>query len=254
MKRWIAMSLVLCGVLCACAAPDAPTAPVTSAPTTTAGGSENTDPPVTTLPVETTLPQETGLSTETTQSPAFASYTTKIDDPETLIYTEPGFRYPCTASVGEAGVYTIVAEATDLDGNLWGKLKSGLGWVCLTDPAMMPIFADYAPDHFVASESWHCGETEYVTHIAILPNEHITDITVSLLGIDPAYCVEEVLYTLDSLDADEPLKLSVVFWGDLTTYGISFTDAEGNERYYAMMISGKDGSLWCSEYIPPEVK
>ncbi len=33
--------------------------------------------------------------------------------------------------MGETGIYTIVAEEYDAAGNLWGKLKSGVGWVLL---------------------------------------------------------------------------------------------------------------------------
>ena len=44
--------------------------------------------------------------------------------------------------------------------------------------------------------------------------------------------------------------LSLDFPGDMTTYGISFTDADGAARHYAVSISGKDGSLVCAEYLP----
>ena len=30
------------------------------------------------------------------------------------------------------GVYTIVEESWDMGNNLWGKLESGMGWVCLS--------------------------------------------------------------------------------------------------------------------------
>ena len=32
-----------------------------------------------------------------------------------------------------SGTYTIVEEATDEAGKLWGKLKSGVGWICVSD-------------------------------------------------------------------------------------------------------------------------
>ena len=30
----------------------------------------------------------------------------------------------------------------------------------------------------------------------------------------------------------------------------SFTDADGNARHYAVSISGRDGSVVCTEYVP----
>ena len=41
----------------------------------------------------------------------------------------------------------------------------------------------------------------------------------------------------------------VVFYGDMTTYGISFVDEEGNERYYAVSLSGMNGALVLNEYV-----
>ena len=35
--------------------------------------------------------------------------------------------------VGEAGIYTILSEVWDADGNLWGEMKSGIGWVLLIE-------------------------------------------------------------------------------------------------------------------------
>ena len=36
----------------------------------------------------------------------------------------------------------------------------------------------------------------------------------------------------------------------MTTYGIRFTDAEGEEHSYYVYISGMDGSLIFEEYTP----
>lgn len=238
MKHLIPLLTVLCLVLSGCA-----------------GTPTGTTAPETTLPPQTTVPESSSVPTEPTVPPTTApvadhSYTVSIQDPEKQIHAEPDFRSSVTAIFGEAGVYTIVEEEYDRDGNLWGKLKSGLGWVCLTDPAIVPIFADYAPEHFVSDYNWHCGETDYVTDIGILANEHITNVTFCLLDALENYRVVETLYTVDEMNADTAMKLSVVFWGDFTTYGVSFIDANGNQRAYALMVSGKDGSLICTEYTP----
>ena len=237
MKRLICILLALCMVLCAC----------TGAPAGTTAPDETTVP---TLPAETTAPTETAPP-ETT-APAFREYTHRIEDPETMIYAGPAFLSGAVALVAEAGVYTIVEEALDADGNTWGRLKSGAGWICLTEPALAPIYADYAQESFNAYHAYWCDETDYITSIGFTPTETLTDVRFGLLDWfeTESWQMVEVLYTMDELDPDRAFLAQVVFWGDMTTYGISFTDADGAERHYAVSISGKDGSLVCTEYLP----
>ena len=237
MKRLICILLALCMVLCAC----------TGAPAGTTAPNETTEP---TLPAETTAPTET-VPPETT-APAFREYTHRIEDPETMIYAGPAFLSGAVALVEEAGVYTIVEEALDADGNTWGRLKSGAGWICLTEPALAPIYADYAQESFNAYHAYWSDETDYITSIGFTPAEKLTDVRFGLLDWfeTESWQMAEVLYTMDELDPDRAFLAQVVFWGDMTTYGISFTDADGAERHYAVSISGKDGSLVCTEYLP----
>ena len=234
MKRLICILLAL--VLCGCAA----------------------GPAETTAPAETTLPPETASTSassvpETTVPPMTTgplTHTVRIDDPDTCIYAGPAFTAEVTALVDEAGVYTIVEEATDADGNIWGRLKSGIGWVCLTEPALAPIYADYAPESFNAYHAYWSDETDYITSIGFPPAEKLTNVRFGLLDWfeTESWQMSEELYTIDEIDPDRPFLAQVVFWGDMTTYGISFTDADGAERHFALSISGKDGSLVCQEY------
>lgn len=236
MKRLICILLALCMVLCAC----------TGAPAGTTAPDETTVP---TLPAETTAPTETAPP-ETT-APAFREYTHRIEDPETMIYAGPAFLSGAVALVEEAGVYTIVEEALDADGNTWGRLKSGAGWICLTEPVLAPIYADYAQESFNAYHAYWSDETDYITAIGFTPGEKLTDVKFGLLDWfeTESWQMSEVLYTMDELDPDRAFLAQVVFWGDMTTYGISFTDADGAVRHFAVSISGKDGSLICQEYV-----
>lgn len=231
MKHLICLALVMSMMLCACAA----------APAETTAPSETTGPVRATEPPETTAPSETA---------AVPPMMVRIDDPDTLIYAGPGFLSGAVELVGEAGVYTIVEEAVDTDGNVWGRLKSGAGWVCLTEPALAPIYADYAPEDFNAYHAFWSDETDYITAIGFTPAEKLTDVKFGLLDWfeTESWQMSEVLYTMDELDPDHAFLAQVVFWGDMTTYGISFTDADGNARHFAVSISGKDGSLCCTEY------
>ena len=103
------------------------TEPVTEPPVTT----EETRPPMATAPnfeemTEPTFPEVT----EPVQWESDTTYTVKLAA-ATPIYSRPDSRSAFVDYVGKAGTYTIVEEALDDNGNLWGKLKSGLGWIPL---------------------------------------------------------------------------------------------------------------------------
>ena len=232
MKRLLCAVAALCLLLCACGAPVETTAPA-----------ETTLPPVTEPVIETTAPVET-------TAPAAREYTLRIEDPETMLYAGPAFLSGAVAMVEEAGTYTIVEESLDRDGNTWGRLKSGAGWICLTEPALAPIYADYAAESFNAYHAYWSDETDYITAIGFTPAEKLTNVRFGLLDWfeTESWQMAEELYTMDEIDPDHAFLAQVVFWGDMTTYGISFTDADGAERHFAVSISGKDGSLICQEY------
>lgn len=232
MKRLLCAVAALCLLLCACGAPVETSAPA-----------ETTLPPVTEPVIETTAPVET-------TEPAAREYTLRIEDPETMIYAGPAFLSGAVAMVEETGTYTIVEEAQDRDGNTWGRLKSGAGWICLTEPTLAPIYADYAAESFNAYHAYWSDETDYITAIGFTPAEKLTNVRFGLLDWfeTESWQMAEELYTMDEIDPDHAFLAQVVFWGDMTTYGISFTDADGAERHFAVSISGKDGSLICQEY------
>lgn len=240
MKRLICFLIALVLTLCACSAPVETTAPAeTTLPAVT-------EPVIGTIVPTDTAPHETAIPVET----SVPDYTLRIEDPETMIYAGPSFVSGAVAMVAESGTYTIVAEETDADGNRWGKLKSGAGWICLTVPSLAPIYADYAPESFNAFHAYWSDETDYITSIGFTPGERLTDVKFGLLDWFNAeeFPGFEVLHTIDEMDPDHPFLAQVVFWGDMTTYGISFTDESGNVRHFAVSISGKDGSLICQEY------
>ena len=65
-------------------------------------------------------------------------YTTMLDGTDP-VFAEPDGDSRYVRDVRTKSVYTIVEEAYDTYGNLWGKLKSGLGWVMLENNADMRI-------------------------------------------------------------------------------------------------------------------
>ena len=75
-----------------------------------------------------------GGNTTSTNKPASAPTTSQSFNPYLVQVTAtvlnirkgPGTNYAITGAIKNKGVYTIVEEK-----NGWGKLKSGVGWICL---------------------------------------------------------------------------------------------------------------------------
>lgn len=61
---------------------------------------------------------------------AFEPYLVKITASVLNVRKGPGTKYGKATTIKRGGVYTIVAEERN-GSTLWGKLKSGAGWVCL---------------------------------------------------------------------------------------------------------------------------
>ena len=65
------------------------------------------------------------------QSAAFKSYTVRVTAGSLNIRKGPGTNYSTNGAIKDKGIYTIVEEATGVGAKLWGKLKSGVGWISL---------------------------------------------------------------------------------------------------------------------------
>lgn len=61
----------------------------------------------------------------------FEPYLVKITASELNVRKGPGTQHDVRRTVKRGGVYTIVAEERN-GATLWGKLKSGAGWICLS--------------------------------------------------------------------------------------------------------------------------
>ena len=60
----------------------------------------------------------------------------------------------------------------------------------------------------------------------------------------------EELYALDELSPDRPLLLNMTFYGLLPYYGVSYVDDSGETISYSINMSGKDGSVILTEFLP----
>ena len=65
-------------------------------------------------------------SKQETVAKPFSPYLVQVTATVLNIRKGPGTNYAITGAIKNKGVYTIVEEK-----NGWGKLKSGVGWICL---------------------------------------------------------------------------------------------------------------------------
>lgn len=68
---------------------------------------------------------------EPTPTPGFEPYTVKVTTSCLNIRKGPGTNYGIAGQITDEGVYTIVEESTGNGASLWGRLKSGAGWIAL---------------------------------------------------------------------------------------------------------------------------
>ena len=214
--------------------------------------SENIQTVATLAPTAEPTPAPTPVPTATPDQ----SYTVKLKG-GTPVHSGPGRDYAFVQSVGQDGTYTIVQESTDADGKLWGKLKSGMGWVNITDKdtyfaeksQVWAYFADKATLDGGYYERYNVEDSEYTKNIAFRIDNDVKNIRLTQLSFDgSSYKASEPVYKLAELPKDNVLVLGVVFHGDSTTYGFEFADVTGQVRKFSVSLSGKDGSLVFKEY------
>lgn len=241
--------------------------PQSTAPDDTTVSVETTLPAETTLPPETTVPPQTSLPPETTvpatvptEPPATQStalpYLQQIGRADQSIFSGPGYDYAFVGTVQQRGTYTIVEEEWDREGNLWGRLKSGVGWVNLTQIrsdayAEALISANYADENLLLHGSYHycpCEETEYFISVAFRAYETLRDVALFTYSFTEAGLVPgDDFFTLAEWTPDMPLVAELSFPGDMTTYGIRFVDENGVAHIFSLYISGRNGELVLSE-------
>lgn len=167
------------------------------------------------------------------------------------IYSGPGYDYGYVDIVRERGVYTIVEESVDSEGNLWGKLKSGIGWVDLTEirseayeNALMS--ANYADENLMLHGAYHhySSNQEFRIPVAFRAYGKLRDIALFAMDFGPEGLAPGAdLYTLAEMTEEMPLVAELDFPGDMSMYGIRFVDEAGVTHTYHISISGRNGAL-----------
>lgn len=222
----------------------------TTAPTETAQPTETTAP--TQAPTQPSEEVPTTAPAETETEDDGLPYLLHIDHADQSIYDGPGYDYVFVGTVRERGTYTIVEEAVDYEGNLWGKLKSGMGWVDLSEIrspeyANALISANYADDNLILHGDYHyCpgDNSEYRIPIAIRAYGKLRNVELcSFDFVGDDFVMGEAFFTLSEMDEEMPLVAELAFPGDMSMYGIRFVDEDGVTHTYSISISGRNGAL-----------
>lgn len=234
----------------------------------------------TTAPVETTLQTETQSvattetpTTEPTQAPTISEetqestvpekpeqalpYLQKIERCDQSIYDGPGYDYSFAGTVRKIGTYTIVEESEDYEGNLWGKLKSGAGWVDLTQIQSKNyvsnlIGVNYAEDRVLREVSYHHYSTnrEYAVPVIFYAYGTLRDVTIFDMEFQDAGMMPAGdLFTLPEMTKEKPLVAELAFPGDMSTYGIRFVDETGSTHTYYIYMSGRNGDILLTKNV-----
>ena len=186
-------------------------------------------------------------------------YTITIPFADQSIYSQPNYDSSFVQTVELAGVYTIVEERWDEEGNLWGRLKSGVGWVDLTEIEYksyidIPISANFADRNLLNNGSYAYfydaeGGAAYGFSVAFRAYEALSQLRFyrANLAADSGLELTE-LYSFSAMDPDYAFVADVYFPGDMSAYAISFYDSDGYEHVYILTTSGRNGSLIFYEY------
>ena len=95
-------------------------------------------------------------------------------------------------------------------------------------------------------------EADPMAEIVLLPTRSVTDFHYFIVGFREdsellTLTREDDLYTADALSPGRPLLLAIPFVETIPNRGISYVDADGALRQYAIVESGKDGTIFLME-------
>ena len=97
-------------------------------------------------------------------------------------------------------------------------------------------------------------DSEYSTKILFTAEGEVTDFRLLSLFVNDVddngkmTFDTESLYELPTLEEDKPLEVTLTFYGDLPSYGISYKDASGTTKNFTLTLSGEDGSVILTEF------
>ena len=218
-----------------------------------------------TVPIQTLAPTTTPTEVATIPTEAPTVPTTEPTIPDRPFATQYPYLEPIPAeacifksadtasefvrTIGADGTFTITEEVRDTYGNLWGRLKSGIGWVNLSNPychgAQLPPITISRAGNAVLNSDHHMAvvDTEYARAISFVPHETVTDLRIIFTNAGE---IVRTVYTMDQLEVGKPLVAHLSYEGDFYGYLFYYTDANGIEHANSIYESLRDGSLLVS--------
>lgn len=188
------------------------------------------------------------------ESTSKVPYTVDIKHLNLPIFDGPSYDHTVTEVVYTKGLYTITEEASDGEGNIWGKLKSGLGWIDLGEAAKtVPAAVSYA--HSSLTQRYENKWTYYIddsVELLLFVDEQVTDFSVVQVehpwDSDQA-SISKVYGTLDTLNSGQYVSVTMAFYGDAqeSDVGVRFTDKNGIERCFYITMGGRNNMLYLVE-------
>ena len=157
-----------------------------------------------------------------------------------------------------------LAQIKDVGTGFRVPYLEGKGYTLLLEtPAAAPAPAFQAKNVYYASAG--ISGRAYDVEVSVSTAEPLARVLLSceyavkdfkVLGIEASpmsnslsFSTEE-LYALDELSPDRPLLLNMTFYGLLPYYGVSYVDDSGETISYSINMSGEDGSVILTEFLP----
>ena len=114
--------------------------------------------------------------------------------------------------------------------------------------------AEVKPDDF---ESYAAESQEGAVKLLFTAEEEVKELTICSMMVEDIDEDGEMSYSVSKLKTFSPLQKSLVaevcFYGDLPNNAFSVTDKYGNDIYYAVNLSGEDGSVVTYRFFNPTV-
>lgn len=119
----------------------------------------------------------------------------------------------------------------------------------------LPVKVQFVEDYGAIGghDEFNLNDDEMTVKVVFSTESTVTDfrvLSISMQDYDDSgnftFAAEE-LFTLDELTSERPLEAGLQFIGTIPNNGISFVDPDGNTKYYAVDMSGRDGSLFLWE-------
>lgn len=198
-----------------------------------------------------------GTSSGSSKAKGVGLYYVTVTDKNYPIYETPDASKAPIATVKAAAIYTIMEEVRDDIGNVWGRLKSGAGWIIVTELYKeqiegVEIMVDHAPEYMPEGSDYYvCGDdlSQYAAPFVLYTSDTVTDLQIWELKLaDYDHEAVKPIGTWAEWNPDTAVVVLGSFPLDFSAYGVFFTDSNGAVHKYRVLESGEDSSPVLRQY------